>query len=97
MSFVGVNQVNEEYMCLLKPTWEIPMSVGEVYKEPIEILMPKGSIKKLIGHELTWGDEPVELVVYTQLICGLCKQPFTPTTIKFNGNCDKCNRMWIKQ
>lgn len=23
--------------------------------------IPKGSIKKLIGRELTWGDEPVEL------------------------------------
>ena len=23
--------------------------------------LPSGSIKKLIGRELTWGDEPVEL------------------------------------
>ena len=25
------------------------------------ICLPKGSIKKLIGRELTWSDEPVEL------------------------------------
>ena len=26
-----------------------------------DIELPKGTIKKLIGHELTWEDEPVEL------------------------------------
>ena len=26
-----------------------------------EVELPKGSIKKLIGRELTWEDEPVEL------------------------------------
>ena len=26
-----------------------------------EISLPKGSIKKLIGRDLTWHDEPVEL------------------------------------
>jgi hypothetical protein len=26
-----------------------------------EVELPKGSIKKLIGRELTWDDEPVEL------------------------------------
>lgn len=26
------------------------------------ILLPKGSIKKLIGKELTWDDEPFELI-----------------------------------
>lgn len=25
------------------------------------IQLPKGTIKKIIGHELTWEDEPVEL------------------------------------
>lgn len=25
------------------------------------IMLPKGSIKKLIGRELTWKDEPIEL------------------------------------
>ena len=26
-----------------------------------EMVLPKGSIKKLIGRELSWDDEPVEL------------------------------------
>lgn len=26
-----------------------------------KFVLPKGSIKKLIGYELTWSDEPVEL------------------------------------
>ena len=26
------------------------------------VMIPKGSIAKLIGRELTWDDEPVELV-----------------------------------
>lgn len=30
----------------------------------IHIVLPKGSIKKLIGHKLTWVDEPVELDDY---------------------------------
>ena len=25
------------------------------------IVLPKGTIKKLIGRDLTWGDEPVEI------------------------------------
>lgn len=39
----------------------------DVYDDPdeglrdVSIELPKGSIKKLIGRELTWDDEPVEL------------------------------------
>ena len=29
--------------------------------EPHMIRLPRGTIKKLIGRELTWDDEPVEL------------------------------------
>lgn len=29
----------------------------------IRIVLPKGSIKKLIGKDLTWEDEPVELKI----------------------------------
>ena len=31
------------------------------YYNPTFIVLPKGSIAKLIGRELTWEDEPVEL------------------------------------
>lgn len=27
----------------------------------VSVILPKGSIKKLIGRDLTWEDEPVEL------------------------------------
>ena len=30
-------------------------------KEALGLNFPKGSIRKLIGRELTWEDEPVEL------------------------------------
>lgn len=35
----------------------------DFYYEPIGAMieLPKGSIKKLIGRELTWEDEPVEI------------------------------------
>lgn len=32
-----------------------------VNKNDSYIILPKGSIKKLIGRELTWEDEPVEI------------------------------------
>lgn len=41
---------------------------GYVYDDPdegfrdISIELPNGTIKKLIGRELTWEDEPVELI-----------------------------------
>lgn len=40
---------------------------GSIYDNPdegfedIALELPKGSIQKLIGRELTWDDEPVEL------------------------------------
>ena len=35
---------------------------GEIYYDvDIGIVLPKGTIKKLIGRELTWEDNPVEL------------------------------------
>lgn len=34
---------------------------GDAYYQGHSIELSKGSIKKLIGRELTWDDEPVEL------------------------------------
>lgn len=31
------------------------------YKQTLTTILPKGSINKLIGRNLTWQDEPVEL------------------------------------
>ena len=40
-------------------TIELKWLIGDYPDDKISI--PKGSIKKLIGKELTWEDEPVEL------------------------------------
>ncbi|MCY6357328.1 translocase [Bacteroides thetaiotaomicron] len=46
--------------------------LGKVYVESeqgyvsIEIELPKGSVYKLLGKELTWDDEPVELQTETE-------------------------------
>ena len=36
------------------------LSGGSFTDKPIEL--PRGSIKKLIGKDLTWKDEPVEII-----------------------------------
>lgn len=43
--------------------WEY---LEEVYNVPIEIELPKGTVYKLLGKELTWDDEPVELQTETE-------------------------------
>lgn len=62
--FVAVNQNGYEYIFEDFPHrvdeddgdgyWEMDM-IGSYMR------IPKGSIKKLIGRELSWNDEPVEL------------------------------------
>ena len=57
MAFVAVDADGEEYIYHTKPVrntedWEDGF---------MAILLPTGSIAKLIGKELTWEDEPVEL------------------------------------
>lgn len=48
--FRGTNKIkNNEEM------WVLP-SIGSHY-----IRLPKGSIKKLIGKDLTWDDEPIKI------------------------------------
>ena len=32
-----------------------------LYEYSMSLALPKGSIKKLIGRDLTWEDEPIEL------------------------------------
>lgn len=61
MAWVAVDKNGDEYVYSSKPYrdcckgLELWMSIGD-YVE-----LPKGSIKKLIGRELTWSDEPVKL------------------------------------
>ena len=61
MAWVAVNKYNNEYIYEKKPkrcyygVWSQASLVYDV------IELPKGSIKKLIGRELSWEDGPVEL------------------------------------
>lgn len=61
MAWVAVNKYNCEYIYEKKPkrcycsVWSQTSLLYNVVE------LPKGSIKKLIGKELSWKDEPVEL------------------------------------
>lgn len=65
MAWVAVNADGKEFLFIKKPYrsgyeeygyWNSTYSgIGGC------ILIPHGSIKKLIGRELTWEDEPIEL------------------------------------
>lgn len=67
MAHVAVHKNGNEGIFLNKPHrgkhhdfWYDDNQVeGEYYDS--EIPLPKGTIKKLIGKDLTWEDEPVEL------------------------------------
>ena len=60
MVWVAVGIYGKERIYSVKPTrtihntWHV-----EVWDNVVEL--PKGSIKKLIGRELTWEDDPVRL------------------------------------
>ena len=69
MAWLAVNKDGTETVSPQKPIrdfWEWSY-LEEIWVESecgsaeITIMLPKGSIYKLIGKELTWSDEPVEL------------------------------------
>lgn len=61
MAWVAINKYKRECIYKKKPRrcycsiWALDDLLGSVVE------LPKGSIKKLIGRELSWKDEPVEL------------------------------------
>ena len=72
MAWVAVDAHSGEYIFQNKPKrddnwWVDPIyesfdGLGELeYHYYSDIKLPKGSIKKLIGRDLTWQDDPVEL------------------------------------
>ncbi len=68
MSWVAVEQDGCEIVFPEKPHrmedcgfWNYMEDVGAEVEITIEVDLPKGSIKKLIGKDLTWEDDPVEL------------------------------------
>lgn len=64
MTWVAVDKDGAESICTQKPYRRTDPNYGSYWKSSCLngfIHIPKGSIKKLIGKELSWEDEPVEL------------------------------------
>lgn len=77
MAYLAVNEIGSEKMFHLKPIrknsgkpgfgyWEDVKTYYEIRQyttnaEDYSIPLPKGTIKKLIGKDITWKDEPVLL------------------------------------
>lgn len=66
MAWLAVDKNGDEYVYSCKPIRETSSYWGkdcDKHGEDIgeAVKLPRGSIKKLIGRELTWEDEPVEL------------------------------------
>lgn len=66
MAWVCIDNKGKELMFQEKPKKSEHHHRGWLSRNPWQsqgrITLPKGSIKKLIGRELTWEDEPVELM-----------------------------------
>ena len=67
MAWVAVHKNGEEGIFANKPSrgvklewWYDEVKDGGIIYDT-EISLPKGSIKKLIGRDLDWSNEPVEL------------------------------------
>ena len=57
MAWVAVDGSEAEYIYESKPHREV-----DIWFEHCDFVeLPKGSIKKLIGKDLTWSDNPIEL------------------------------------
>lgn len=60
MAWVAVDKNCCECLFSIKPE-RSPYCTWRIRAYGIYIKLPKGSIKKLIGRDLTWEDDPVEL------------------------------------
>ena len=56
MAWVAVDKIGEELILRTEP-----FRVGDYWIGYSIVHLPKGSIKKLIGRDLSYDDEPVEL------------------------------------
>ena len=61
MAWVAVNKDGSEYIFHDKPERLAVNWQDLMYGLYTDIRIPRGSIKKLIGRDLYWSDEPVEL------------------------------------
>ena len=61
MAWVAVGYRGKEWIYSEKPERSVVYRVWRTAVWNNAVKLPKGSIKKLIGKELTWSDEPVKL------------------------------------
>ena len=62
MAWVAVTKQGREFISMCNPTRVTDEDNYYGWKDTFtEISLPKGSIKRLIGRELSFSDEPVEL------------------------------------
>lgn len=63
MAWLSVDLEDNEFITSIKPEKICGRIAISINKHPFReiINISKGSIKKLIGRELSWDDEPVEL------------------------------------
>lgn len=62
MAWVAVDKSGRECIYQFRPLRiEVTSKFMPRYNYSVSLVLPKGSIKRLIGKDLTWEDEPVEL------------------------------------
>ena len=61
MAWIAVDKNGDEYVYSYEPHRECRKGLELWMSDGDYVELPKGSIKKLIGRELTWNDETVEL------------------------------------
>ncbi len=63
MAWLAVDKNGDEHVYNVKPTRDKVYKFWNVWvDEGSGVYLPKDSIKRLIGRELTWDDEPVEFL-----------------------------------
>lgn len=60
MAWIAVDKNGREFIYMDKPNRGV-IEFLPSHDEGSYIELPQGSIKKLIGRELSWNDDPVEL------------------------------------
>lgn len=60
MAWVAVDSNRSENIFQFRPKRSLNKFIP-LYSYSMYLTLPKGSIKKLIGRDLTWKDNPVEL------------------------------------
>ena len=60
MSWLAVDKNGRECVYQFRPKRGVDQFIPK-YSYSMWLAIPKGSIKKLIGKDLTWRDDPVEL------------------------------------